>query len=83
MAPPFKQAEFDIMYNEGISKEGDLLDLAVTEDFVNKAGSWYSYNEEKMGQGRENAKQFLRDNPNIATEIETSIRDKYGLSMGN
>lgn len=83
VAPPFKQAEFDIMYNEGISKEGDLLDLAVIEDFVNKAGSWYSYNEEKMGQGRENAKQFLRDNPNIASEIETSIRGKHGLSMDN
>jgi len=81
VAPPFKQAEFDIMYNEGISREGDLLDLGVEEDFVMKTGSWFSYNDVKLGQGRENSKQFLRDNPEILDEIETKIREKYNLTI--
>ncbi|MGM0395919.1 MAG: recombinase RecA [Bacillota bacterium] len=80
VAPPFKEAEFDIMYNEGISREGDMIDLAVAENFIQKSGSWFSYNDEKMGQGRENAKQYLRDNPKIADEIEDKIREKYNLT---
>jgi recombination protein RecA len=74
VAPPFRKAEFDIMYNEGISKEGDILDLGVINGAVNKAGSWYQYNEEKLGQGREAAKQYLKDNKKIAQEIEKEIR---------
>ena len=81
VAPPFKQAEFDIMYNEGISREGDVLDLGVEEDFVKKSGSWFSYMDEKLGQGRENSKQFLRDNPAILDEIETKIREKHSLTI--
>ena len=81
VAPPFKQAEFDIMYNEGISREGDLLDLGIEEDFVKKTGSWFSYQDVKLGQGRENSKQFLRDNPEILDEIETKIREKHNLTI--
>ncbi|MCR3956938.1 MAG: recombinase RecA [Gudongella sp.] len=81
VAPPFKQAEFDIMYNEGISREGDILDLGVEEDLVKKTGSWFSYNDDKLGQGRENAKQFLRENPKILDEIETIIREKHNLAI--
>ncbi len=79
VAPPFKQAEFDIMYGLGISKEGNILDAGVNADIVNKAGSWYSYGDHRLGQGRENSKDFLRDNPEIALEIENKIREKYGL----
>ncbi len=79
VAPPFKQAEFDIMYGTGISKEGSILDAGVTTNIINKSGSWYSYNENKMGQGRENSKDFLRDNPEIMLEIENKIREKIGL----
>lgn len=79
VAPPFKQAEFDIMYGLGISKDGNILDTGVAADIINKAGSWYSYNEHKLGQGRENSKDFLRDNPEVANEIEKQIRIKYGL----
>ena len=81
VAPPFKQAEFDIMYNEGISKEGNLLDIAVNEDIINKSGTWFSYNDIRLGQGRENAKQYLKDNPEIALEIENKIREKYNLPL--
>ncbi len=77
VAPPFRSAEFDIMYNEGISKYGDILDLAVKEDFVKKNGAWYEYKEKKIGQGREAAKQFLKDNPKISENLEQSIRNKY------
>lgn len=83
VAPPFKQAEFDIMYGLGISKEGNILDVGVAADIINKSGSWYSYNEHKLGQGRENAKDFLRDNPNEALEIENKIRIKYELIKDN
>lgn len=83
VAPPFKQAEFDIMYGSGISKEGNILDAGVAADIINKAGSWYSYNEHKLGQGRENAKDFLKDNPNEALEIENKIRIKYDLIRDN
>ena len=79
VAPPFKEAEFDIMFGKGISKEGDILDLAVKENIVNKAGAWFSYNGEKIGQGRENAKIFLQDNPEIAFEIENKVRESAGL----
>jgi len=79
MAPPFRQVEFDIMYGEGISKMGEIIDLGVTGDIVDKSGSWFSYGEQRIGQGRENAKQFLRENPEIAEEIEAKIRKDAGL----
>ncbi len=79
VAPPFRQVEFDIMYGEGISKTGELLDLGVTAGIVEKSGSWFSYNGERVGQGRENAKTFLRDNPDIASAIEAAIRQNAGL----
>ena len=79
VAPPFKQAEFDIMYGLGISKDGNLVDAGVTAEVVNKSGSWFSYQDIKLGQGRENSKDFLRDNPEIAAEIEKKIRIKCGL----
>ncbi len=81
VAPPFKQVEFDIMYGEGISKMGELLDLGVKAGVVEKSGAWMSYGDERIGQGRENAKQFLRDNPNIAYEIEDKIRAAHGLDF--
>jgi|TARA_E500000081_G_C6131958_1_gene354280 recombination protein RecA len=74
MAPPFKQVEFDIMYGEGISKIGEIIDLGVQADIIDKSGAWYSYKDEKIGQGRENTKQFLKDNPSLLEEIETRIR---------
>jgi recombination protein RecA len=80
VAPPFKQAEFDIMYGTGISREGDILDLGVDNDIVEKSGAWFSYNGERVGQGRENAKQFLKENPEMTNEIEAKLRDLYGLS---
>lgn len=79
VAPPFKQAEFDIMYGVGISKEGSIVDAGVNAGIINKSGSWFSYNDIKLGQGRENAKEFLRQNPEIYKEIENLIRQKYGL----
>ena len=79
LAPPFKMIEFDIMYGEGISKMGEILDLGVTAGIVEKSGSWFSYNSERVGQGRENAKTFLRENPDIANEIELKIRENAGL----
>nr|WP_233508706.1 recombinase RecA [Parvularcula marina] len=79
VAPPFKQVEFDIMYGEGISKMGELLDLGVLANVVEKSGSWYSYNSERIGQGRDNAKTFLKDNPDIAAEIEHQVRKNAGL----
>jgi recombination protein RecA len=81
VAPPFKQAEFDIMYNEGISKEGNLIDIAVNEEIVQKGGSWFSYKDTKIGQGRENSKQYLKENPEIALEIENLIRGKHNLPL--
>ncbi|MDQ0216857.1 protein RecA [Oikeobacillus pervagus] len=79
VAPPFRTAEVDIMYGEGISKEGEVIDLGADLDIVQKSGSWYSYNEERLGQGRENAKQFLKENPEIRSEIMVKIREHYGL----
>jgi recombination protein RecA len=81
VAPPFKQVEFDIMYGEGISKTGELLDLGVKAGVVEKSGAWFSYGDERMGQGRENSKQYLRDNPKVALEIEDKIRASHGLDF--
>ena len=81
VAPPFRQVEFDIMYGEGISKVGELIDLGVKAGVVEKSGAWYSYGDERIGQGRENAKQFLRDNPEKATAIEDKIRASHGLEF--
>ena len=79
IAPPFKEAEFDIMFGKGISREGDILDLAANVDIIVKSGAWYSYNGAKMGQGRENAKTYLRDNPEIMEEVAAKVRAHYGL----
>ncbi len=79
LAPPFKQVEFDIMYGEGVSRTGELLDLGATAGIVEKSGSWFSYDSQRLGQGRENAKQFLKDNPEVADEIEKAIRTNAGL----
>jgi recombination protein RecA len=79
LAPPFRQVEFDIMYGEGISKVGELIDLGVKAGVVEKAGAWFSHDSQRIGQGRENAKQFLRDNPLIAATIEQKIRDHSGV----
>ncbi|HHY74715.1 MAG TPA: recombinase RecA [Bacillus bacterium] len=79
VAPPFKTADVDIMYGEGISKEGELIDIASELDIVQKSGAWYSYNEERLGQGRENAKQFLKENPDILQQIQMQVRAHYGL----
>ncbi|CUH69509.1 Recombinase A [Thalassovita autumnalis] len=81
VSPPFKQVEFDIMYGEGISKTGELLDLGVKAGVVDKSGAWFSYADDRLGQGRENAKQFLRDNPDVAHEIEDKIRAAHGLDF--
>jgi recombination protein RecA len=78
LAPPFKQAEFDVMYNEGISHTGLLVDLGVENDIVNKAGAWFSYGDVRLGQGRENAKQFLKESPDLAKEIEVRVREALG-----
>lgn len=80
IAPPFKEAEFDIMFGKGISKEGDILDLAASVDIVNKSGAWYAYKGDKIGQGRENAKLFLAQNPEIMSEIEAQVREHFGLN---
>jgi recombination protein RecA len=81
VAPPFKVAEFDIMYNEGISTAGDLVDLGVEHDIISKRGSFYSYGDIRLGQGRENAKTFLMENADIAAEIDRKIRDSFGLPV--
>ena len=83
VASPFKQAEFDIMYNEGISKEGNLVDIGVNEEIVQKSGAWFAYNDIRLGQGRENAKIYLKENPEIALEIENKIRAKHDLPLCN
>lgn len=82
IAPPFKEAEFDIMFGRGISREGDILDLAAKEDIVEKSGAWYAYEGNKIGQGRENAKNFLMANQDLCREIELKVREKYGLGDG-
>ena len=79
VAPPFREAEFDIIYGEGISREGDLIDLSVAQNLIDKSGSWYSYNGDRIGQGRENARQFLKDNPEIRQQLDTELRKALGM----
>jgi recombination protein RecA len=79
VAPPFREAEFDVMYGEGISKEGDLLDLAVEKRIVEKSGAWFAFGGERLGQGRENAKQFLKDNPVVRQTVEDRVRKELGM----
>src|SRR5437879_115612 len=79
MAPPFREAEFDIIYGEGISKEGDLIDLGAAQNLIEKSGAWYSYKSERIGQGRENAKQFLKDNPDVRKKLDAELRKALGL----
>ena len=81
VAPPFREVEFDIIYGEGISKTGELVDLGVKAGIVAKSGSWYSFGDERIGQGRENAKMFLKQNPTVAAEIEDKIRASHGLDF--
>jgi recombination protein RecA len=78
-APPFRQAELDILYGEGISREGGLIDMGVEHGFVRKSGAWYTYEGDQLGQGKENARKFLRDNPDLADEIEKKIKEKLGI----
>ena len=80
VAPPFKQANFDIMYGAGISREGEILDIGSENDIVEKSGAWYSYNGDRIGQGRDNAREFLKQNPEISLEIENKIREKFGVA---
>jgi recombination protein RecA len=79
MAPPFRQADFDILYGFGISREGGLIDMGVEHGFVRKAGAWYTYEGDQLGQGKENARNFLKNNPDIANEIEKKIKEKLGV----
>ena len=79
VAPPFKNAEFDIMFGQGISREGDILDLAADNNVIIKSGAWYTYNGERIGQGRENTKQYLKDNPNVCVEVEGKVRELFNL----
>ena len=81
MAPPFKQAEFDIVYGQGISREGSLIDMGVDQGFVRKSGAWYTYEGDQLGQGKENARAFLRDNPELTDEIERRIKEKLGIGV--
>jgi len=81
VAPPFKQAEFDILYGEGISREGEIVDLGVAAQVLEKSGSWYAYNGEKIGQGKDNAREFLRENPDMAREIENKVRAAMGVPL--
>ncbi|NMB45558.1 MAG: recombinase RecA [Firmicutes bacterium] len=81
VAPPFRDAEFDIMYGEGISREGDILDIGANMDIVTKSGAWYSYGDTRLGQGRENAKEFLRQNPDLANEIEGRVKEAVGMAI--
>jgi recombination protein RecA len=83
VAPPFKEVEFDIMYGEGISKEGDLLDVAANEGIIEKAGAWYSYNNQKVGQGREASKEFLKNNPEMMAEIRAKVLSKHGITKND
>jgi len=82
VAPPFREAEFDIMFGQGISKEGDILDLAVEENIIQKSGAWFAYNDEKIGQGRENAKLYLKEHPEVMSEVEDKVREVFGFSDG-
>jgi recombination protein RecA len=81
VSPPFKTAEFDILFGEGISREGEIIDMGVTARIVEKSGAWYAYNGEKIGQGRDNAREFLRENPQLAHEIENKVRESLGIAL--
>ena len=81
VSPPFKTAEFDILFGEGISREGEIIDMGVTAKIVDKSGAWYAYNGEKIGQGRDNAREFLRENPALSTEIENKVRESLGIPL--
>jgi recombination protein RecA len=82
VAPPFKTADFDILYNEGISREGEIIEMGVNHRIVEKSGAWYAYKGEKIGQGKDNTREFLKDNPAIAQEIEQKIREAVGVAGG-
>jgi recombination protein RecA len=79
VAPPFKQAEFDILYGVGISREGSLVDVGVEQGIVRKSGAWYTYEGDQLGQGKENARKFMRENPDVAAEVEKKIKEKLGI----
>jgi recombination protein RecA len=79
LAPPFREAEFDVMYGEGISREANVLDLAVEQGIVEKSGTWFSYRDQRIGQGRDNARKFLKENPKVLAEMETAVRHAVGL----
>ncbi len=83
VAPPFRTAEFDLMYDRGISREGDLIDMAVEDKVIDKSGAWLNYGEVRLGQGRENAKQYLRENPALVEEITKKVLDKRGVEVGS
>jgi recombination protein RecA len=82
VSPPFREAIFDIMYGQGISREGEIIDMGVEADIVEKSGSWYSYNGDRIGQGKDNVRDFLKENPAIAQDIESKIREKLGVKTG-
>jgi recombination protein RecA len=79
VAPPFKQAEFDVLYGVGISREGSLIDVGVEQGIIRKSGAWYTYEGDQMGQGKENARKFLKENPDVAAEVEKRIKEKLGI----
>jgi recombination protein RecA len=79
LAPPFREAEFDVMYGEGISREGNIIDMGVEQGIVEKSGTWFSYRDQRIGQGRDNARKYLKENPKTAAEIETAVRSALGL----
>jgi recombination protein RecA len=81
VAPPFKTAEFDILFGEGISREGEVIDMGVTARILEKSGAWYAYQGEKIGQGRDNAREFLRENPQLSREIENKIRESLSIAL--
>jgi len=81
VSPPFKTAEFDILFGEGISREGEVIDMGVTARIIDKSGAWYAYNGEKIGQGRDNAREFLRENPALSREIENKVRESLGIPL--
>src|SRR5207253_6652030 len=81
VAPPFKSAEFDILFGEGISREGEVIDMGVNARILEKSGAWYAYNGEKIGQGRDNAREFLRENPQLAREVENKIREELDIAL--
>jgi recombination protein RecA len=81
VSPPFKTAEFDILYGEGISREGEIIDMGVNAKVVEKSGAWYAYNGEKIGQGKDNAREFMRENPDIAVEVENKVREAMGIPL--